>query len=186
MARAVAARGVLIALTLWAVPAFAVAQLPPPEKLLPSGFTLENNHSNPPIVAFTAKSAPQEMHPTWGTLPAEIELGCNFMPMAMPDMMVQMAAQAPEDPESQVGATVTTPEGKEMWRDGVISFHKTTTPWIGEGEGPDHVVWDGAWMGAIDGGVLTIGVSNVLSGKDEVRSHVLAVLRNAGLVSGSE
>jgi hypothetical protein len=179
MTRRQALGGIILGVAWCTVPGGAAAQLPPPEQLLPPGFELDPAPAPAGMYTFEA-TMPQEFPPAFMSLDSRIQLTCSFTPMRTAPIVVQMMAAEPEDEASRIGMSTIEPAGKEAWEDGVIAFSKTTVPWIGEGQADDLVTWEGHWAGAVDGRLLAVAVRNALGGTEEVRGHILTVLRQAG------
>lgn len=156
-------------------------QLPPAEQSLPAGFQVSNTVSNGMQVGYQATKS-QTLPKCFDTLPQEIRLGWTWQKMPGAKQVIQMMAQAPEEPQSRMGATLTEPAGKEMLRGGALTWRKTTVPCIGIGEKPPLVTYDVQWIGPWNDGMLAVGVQNAIP-REEIKPWVEHVL--ASILGGS-
>ncbi len=85
-------------------------------------------------------------------------------------VVVDMMAEQPEDPASRMGMSRDEPLGRERYKGGVLSWRKSTIPWIGAGEGPDMVMISGEWAGPGEGTLLSLSVNRFCGSKEAARA----------------
>jgi hypothetical protein len=124
---------------------------------------------------FTAKRE-QPNYP-WGPV-SDISLECGWTVNPVAGIYVQMLRDAPEEQPDTVmrGMAWTEPAGKMSHRDGVLVFTRNTAVHVGIGSEPDLITYNGHWVGAVSGGLMSIGVSNVFGSKDTVQSIIVEVI----------
>jgi hypothetical protein len=167
-------RGILAWLGLFAA-AGAFAQLPPAAQVVPPDFkvTVERNLGGAIMIEATKPNAGfPKAHMDQG-----IRLGVSWMPNPMAATTVDMLAKQPEDPAGQsMGVTRSEPAGKQRYRGGVLTWRKITTPWVGSGDAPDLVTWDGSWVGAGSGGLIGVSVGFFVGSKEAALALIDGVL----------
>jgi hypothetical protein len=125
--------------------------------------------------AFAARR-PQPNDPSWGVTDPHIELHCAWSPNAYAELSIQMMLQEPEEPADDRVSMRTEPAGKQGFRGGVLMVTKRTAVSIGEGTVPDRITYDGRWYGATSGGLLSIGVNNVLGSPEAIPGWIEEVI----------
>jgi hypothetical protein len=152
----------------------AWAQPPVPLKRVPEGFKVVSQSTSPAAVRLEA-SRPNTTTPNVAVDP-DIHLSWNWRLIPGADKVVEMMAKSPEDSTSKIGMTIVEPAGKKMLKGGVLIFRKTTVPSLGEGNAPPWVTYDGNWIGAVEGGMLVVGVGNVAGPKETILPWITAFL----------
>jgi len=150
-----------LASLLWVAAAAPVTgQLPPAAEVLPAGFQLvtERNLGGSMVIEATRPNAEfPAPHMDHG-----ITLSVSWAMNPMAGAALEYLAAAPEDPaDDAIGIGRDEPCGKTRHRGGVLTCRKLTTPWGGDGEGPDLITWSLSWAGATDTGLIGVSVSNL-------------------------
>jgi hypothetical protein len=125
-------------------------------------------------------SRAQPDYPRWAAGDSAITLGCGWSANPMAEQMIRMLLQAPQDPGTDLVTHRTEPVGKESFHGGVLLFTKSTYIDVGISTEPDLVTYAGQWYGAHAGGILAIGVDNVLGSRDAIRGWIAEVLGRRG------
>jgi hypothetical protein len=152
----------------------AVAQPSPPVKQLPPGFTVVPSPSQPwlpPVMMAAVK--PNTTKPVIAVA-ADVHISFTWQPSPGAARVVEMIAAAPEDPESG-DLTKIEPAGKSRFSGSVLTFRKHTVVAVGT-NGPPRVTYSGIWVAAVDGGMLTISVSNYAGPKADIRPWIDALI----------
>jgi hypothetical protein len=175
MTRKVAATWILCAalgaITLGAAAACAAesltaGKLPPAAQVLPAGFTVvtERDLGGSIIIEGTRANADvPKPHADLG-----ITASCSWSASPMGGRILEMLAQQPEEPAGKIVGSVTReePAGKLKYKDGVLTWRKVITPWVGSGSGPELVCYRGGWVTFHSGGLLSVGVNNFAGTKE--------------------
>jgi hypothetical protein len=169
-------RPMILALTFAVVVLFGVAasaQPQPPVGKLPPGFKVETQSAGPGSVVMAAvkpNSAKAKL-----ALDPDIHLVFTWQPNPAAAQIIDILAVAPEEPASGQGGVKTEPAGRTRLRGGVLTYTRRTTLQIGT-SAPPWVVYDGAWVAALDDGLLSIGVSNYAGAKEEILPLIEALI----------
>jgi len=165
----------LIALAAFGLAASAaLAQPAPPVKQLPPGFTVVPSPSQPwlpPVMMAAVK--PNTTKPVIA-VDADVHISFTWQPSPGFARVVEMMAAAPEDPAS--GDLIKDePAGKSRLKGGVLTVRKHTVVAVGS-SGPPWVTYSGIWVAAVDGGMLTISVSNYAGPKADIQPWIDALI----------
>lgn len=164
MSRQVFVRMVMCVFLLSVFGSLVTAQLPATDSLVPAGFKVVTDQRTAAFVMIDA-TKPNENVPRPHMDPGiSLRISWSMNPMARNTL--SMMGNAPEDPVKTVGMTRDEPCGRERYRGGILTCRRVTTPWIGEGSGPDLVTWNISWMGATDTGIIGCGVSRFHGGRE--------------------
>jgi hypothetical protein len=83
--------------------------------------------------------------------------------------MIEMMAQAPEEPASSKMGTRDEPAGKQRSHDGVLTWRKSISEVVGTTESgcklKEIVTFDGTWVGYLANKIVSVGVWHVYGGK---------------------
>jgi hypothetical protein len=162
----------------------AEAQVLTAEQCMASGFTpvpssqpvLAREMEQAGMYGFQAARA-QPDYPRWAAIDGVITLGCGWSFHPAAESAIRMLLQAPQDPGTDNVTHRTEPVGKEEFRGGVLLYTKSTYIDVGiEPVQPDLVTYAGQWYGAHAGGILAIGVANVLGSRAAIRSWIGEVI----------
>jgi hypothetical protein len=119
----------------------------------------------------------QPDYPRWAAGDPAIRLGCGWSANPAAELTIRMLLQAPQDPGTDLVTHRTEPVGKEEFRGGVLLFTKSIYIDVGiEPVQPDLVTYAGQWYGAHAGGILAIGVDNVLGSRAAIRGWIGEVI----------
>jgi hypothetical protein len=118
----------------------------------------------------------QPNHPGGPVRDISLECGWTVNPVA--EFYVHLLSDAPEEQPDTVmrGMAWTEPAGKMNHRDGVLTFTRNTAVQVGIGSEPDLITYNGHWLGAVSGGLMSISVSNVFGSKDTVQAIIVEVI----------
>jgi hypothetical protein len=113
----------------------------------------------------------------WGPV-SDISLECGWTVNPVAEFYVQALRDAPEEQPDTVmrGVAWTEPAGKMNHRDGVLVFTRKTAVHVGIGSEPDLITYNGHWVGAVSGGLMSISVSNVFGSRDTVQAIIMEVI----------
>jgi hypothetical protein len=162
------------------------AQVLSAEMCTAPGFTLEPSPFGEPALqpeqavayGFRATRA-QPDYPRWAAGDSAITLGCGWSPNPSADLAIRMLLQAPQDPGTDNVTSRSEPAGKEAFKGGVLLLKKWTYIDVGISTEPDLVTYAGQWYGAHAGGILAIGVDNVLGSPEAIRGWIGEVISKA-------
>lgn len=175
-------KSVVMGLVLGAAMGLAVstasAQPALPLKSLPQGFKVVSQVPEGTMISFQAVM-PNEIKPKLAVDP-DIHIGYSWQAMPSAAQIVDAMEQQKEEP-SAMGLTKVEPEGKGRFKGGVLSWEKTTTPWVGLGKEPDWVTYSATWVGAVNDGLLGISVDNVAGSKDKIQGWIAALIDGSGV-----
>jgi hypothetical protein len=166
----------VVALAWWlGLTAASQAQAPAFSKMLPEGFTVvtERNQAHLVLVEATKSNANfPKPHSDQG-----IVIGITWSPNPAASTVVKTLAGQPEDPVGPAtGVTREEPSGRMPYRNGVLTWRKAITPWVGTGEAPDLITWRGAWVGVAFKGLLGIGVSNFFGSREQAQALIDGII----------
>jgi hypothetical protein len=82
-----------------------------------------------------------------------------------PQVFVDFMAKGPEDQATTMGRTVNEPAGKKTYLGGVLIWRKITTQAVGCTHAP-IVTYNGSWMGAVSGKLVSVSAFHVLGSPD--------------------
>jgi hypothetical protein len=121
---------------------------------------------------------PQEDYPNWIAHSAgrDARLSCGWSMNMAAEQLVQMLLIAPQDPGTDLVTMRTEPVGKQSFGGGVLLLTRSTHIDVGLGTRPDLVTYSAQWHGAVSGGLLTIGVDNVLGSKEPIEGWIAEVI----------
>ena len=152
----------------------AVAQPSPPVKQLPPGFTVVPSPSQPwqpPVLMAAVK--PNATKPSIA-IDADIHISFAWQPSPGVDRIIEIMAASPEDPAS--GDLIKDePAGKSRLKGGVLTVRKHTVVAVGS-SGPPWVTYSGIWVAAVDGGMLSISVTNYAGPKADIQPWIEALI----------
>jgi hypothetical protein len=169
----IAATGTLFAL-LFAFSAAAFAQLPPGAEVVPAGFKLIGENNLGATVVIEAKK-PNENFPK-PHMDQGIKLRVTWSKNPLASQILNMLAQAPEDPAQRDPGSATEPCGKQRYRDGVLICRKITRPWIGAGSGPDLVTYRISWTGKNSTGLVGTEIDNFCGSKETAAGWIDSII----------
>jgi hypothetical protein len=99
-----------------------------------------------------------------------LRLGYGWQVLPGGDKVVDMMAQAPEDPASEHMGVRDEPAGKKRYLDGVLTWRKSTMTVIGTSESgcklKEIVSYDGTWTAYIAGKIVGVHAFRVYGSKD--------------------
>jgi hypothetical protein len=165
--------GLTVAVMLGLSASLAVAQPSAPVKQLPPGFTVTSNTADGTSVVLMA-TKPNAIKPAIA-IDADVHLGFSWQPSPGFEQIIEIIANSPQDPASDMGGTKSEPAGRSRFRGGVLTFEKQIVLQIGTNAEP-WVTYSGVWMTAIDGGALTIGVTNYAGPKEHIQPWIEAMI----------
>jgi hypothetical protein len=150
----------------WTAAPSADSKLPPAAKVVPAGFTVTGDQDLGATRVIEG-TKPNVDVPKPHSDPG-LTARCIWMSNPAAAQIVGMIEQQPEEPAAQSpgSATREEPAGKSTYRDGVLTWRKVITPWIGSGHGPDLVTFRGAWIKALAGGYVTLEVDHFVGTKE--------------------
>ena len=96
---------------------------------------------------------------------ADIHLSYGWRASSGPQGFVDFMAKGPEDPATTMGRTVDEPAGKKTYLGGVLTWRKITTQAVGCTHAP-IVTYNGSWMGAVSGKLVSVSAFHVLGSPD--------------------
>lgn len=96
---------------------------------------------------------------------ADIHLRYNWRTSPTADKYVDFVAKGPEDPATTMGRTKDEPAGKKAYLGGLLTWRKVTTQAVGCAEST-IVTYNGAWIGAVAGRLVTVSAFHVLKAPD--------------------
>jgi hypothetical protein len=79
------------------------------------------------------------------------------------DRVVELMAQAPQDPPSEAMGTRTEPAGKRRYKNGVLEWQKWTTTMVQTDCPTQLVTYHGKWAGYVSGKLIGVSVTHVKS-----------------------
>jgi hypothetical protein len=82
-----------------------------------------------------------------------------------PEGFVDFMAKGPEDQATTMGRTVNEPAGKKTYLGGVLTWRKITTQAVGCTHAA-IVTYNGSWMGAVSGKLVSVSAFHVLGSPD--------------------
>jgi hypothetical protein len=164
----------------WALPilllltvAVASAQPALPVKQLPPGFKVVAQSVSETAVTLEA-TRPNAAKPA---IAVDTEVHLRFSWQLMPgfERTLDYMKAAPEEPASGQGSPRTEPAGKKLVAGGVLTFRKTTVLQIGT-NAPPWVTYDGMWVGAVENGMLGVGVANYAGALSDIEPWIMALI----------
>ena len=155
----------------------AFPQLPPASEVVPPGFkvTMERDLGGSKII--TATKSNDNLPKPHMDLGITLEVSWQNIPAA--DMVLEMAANQPEDPAGQIPGSATREEpcGNIRYRGGVLRCRKVITPWIGAGQGPDLETWRIGWTGkGPAGGLVGVSFNFFYGSKESLMAWIDAII----------
>ena len=137
------------------------AALPPP----PAGFKIAQDALSDVLKAGGKGDGLEATTPNdnWPKCPgdADIHLRYNYRTSPTAAGYVDFRAKGPEDPATSMGRTKDEPAGKRAYLGGVLTWRKVTTQTVGCSQ-PNIVTYNGSWIGAVSGKLVTISAFHVL------------------------
>jgi hypothetical protein len=165
--------GLTVAVMLGVSVSLASAQPSVPVKQVPPGFTVTSSRADSTSVVLEA-TRPNAIKPAIA-IDASVHLGFSWQPSPGFELIIDIMANSPQDPASDMGGTRSEPAGKSRFRGGVLTFEKRTVLQIGTNAEP-WVTYRGVWMTAIDGGALAISVTNYAGPKEHIQPWIEAMI----------
>jgi hypothetical protein len=105
----------------------------------------------------------------------DIHISFHWQPMPGFEKTLEYMAAASEEPASGQGGVRTEPAGKKLVAGGVLTFRKTTVLQIGTSAKP-WITCEGVWIGATDGGMLAVGVTNYAGVPSDIEPWIMALI----------
>jgi hypothetical protein len=140
----------------------AVAELPPAALVVPQGFQVigEKNFGGTMLIKATKPNDNFPHH----HMDVGISLECTWSQNPIGPQIVEIMAQAPEDPVDTTGGLRDESCGRERHKGGVLSCRKITSP-PDVGGGSELVTYNIGWVGATSTGLVGVSISHVYGGK---------------------
>ena len=96
---------------------------------------------------------------------ADIHLRYNWRTSPTADKYVDFATKAPQDAATTMGRIKDEPAGKKAYLGGLLTWRKVTTEAVGCTQGT-IVTYNGSWIGAVSGKLVTVSAFHVLGAPD--------------------
>ena len=108
--------------------------------------------------------AAEKANANWPNCFADPKIGFSYGWTAAPGggQIVEMMAQAPEDPAKEGGGSRDEPLGKQRYKGGVLSWRRKTMTSVGTSAAcTETVTLDGQWMGYVSEKLISVSVVNL-------------------------